>query len=70
MPTEDEDKIENSEDNSKTTGKNNVEINHPGKTVNTNTKIRVNGVDVNIYNEICSYYDKDGKFSNRIIERF
>lgn len=61
MPTEDEDKIENSEDNSKTTGKNNVEINHPGKTVNTNTKIRVNGVDVNIYNEICSYYDKDGK---------
>lgn len=70
MPTEDEDKIENSEDNSKTTGKNNVEINHPGKTVNTNTKIRVNGVDVNIYNEICSYYDKDGKLVTESLKDF
>lgn len=52
MPTENEDdsKNTNSKDN-----------NHHGKTVNTNTKIRVNGVEVNIYNEICSYYDKDGK---------
>ena len=70
MPTEDEDKIENSEYNSKTTGKNNVEINHPGKTVNTNTKIRVNGVDVNIYNEICSYYDKDGKLVTESLKDF
>ena len=70
MPTEDEEKIENSEDNTKTTDKNNVDINHPGKTVNTNTKIRVNGVDVNIYNEICSYYDKDGKLVTESLKEF
>ena len=70
MPTEDEEKIENSEDNTKTTDKNNVDINHPGKTVNTNTKIRVNGVDVNIYNEICSYYDKDGKLVTESLKDF
>lgn len=70
MPTEDEDKIENSGDNTKTTGKNNVEINYPGKTVNANTKIRVNGVDVNIYNEICSYYDKDGKLVTESLKDF
>lgn len=70
MPTEDEGKIENSEDNTKTTDKNNVDINHPGKTVNTNTKIRVNGVDVNIYNEICSYYDKDGKLVTESLKDF
>ena len=70
MPTEDEDKIENSGDDTKTTDKNNVDINHPGKTVNTNTKIRVNGVDVNIYNEICSYYDKDGKLVTESLKEF
>lgn len=70
MPTEDEEKIENSEDNTKTTDKNNVDINYPGKTVNTNTKIRVNGVDVNIYNEICSYYDKDGKLVTESLKDF
>ena len=70
MPTEDEDKIENSGDDTKPTDKNNVDINHPGKTVNTNTKIRVNGVDVNIYNEICSYYDKDGKLVTESLKDF
>ena len=70
MPTEDEGKIENSGDDTKTTDKNNVDINHPGKTVNTNTKIRVNGVDVNIYNEICSYYDKDGKLVTESLKDF
>ena len=70
MPTEGEDKIENSGDDTKTTDKNNVDINHPGKTVNTNTKIRVNGVDVNIYNEICSYYDKDGKLVTESLKDF
>lgn len=70
MPTEDEDRIENSGDDTKTIDKNNVNINHPGKTVNTNTKIRVNGVDVNIYNEICSYYDKDGKLVTESLKDF
>ena len=70
MPTEDEDKIENNGDDTKTTDKNNVDINHPGKTINTNTKIRVNGVDVNIYNEICSYYDKDGKLVTESLKDF
>lgn len=70
MPTEDEGKIENSGDDTKTTDKNNVDINHPEKTVNTNTKIRVNGVDVNIYNEICSYYDKDGKLVTESLKDF
>ena len=70
MPTEDEGKFENSGDDTKTTDKNNVDINHPGKTVNTNTKIRVNGVDVNIYNEICSYYDKDGKLVTESLKDF
>lgn len=70
MPTEDEEKIENSSDDTKATDKNNVDINHPGKTVNTNTKIRVNGVDVNIYNEICSYYDKDGKLVTESLKDF
>ena len=70
MPTEDEDRIENSGDDTKTIDKNNVDINHPGKTVNTNTKIRVNGVDVNIYNEICSYYDKDGKLVTESLKEF
>ena len=58
MPTENEDDSKN-DTNSKDNNDHN--INHPGKTVNINTKIRVNGVEVNIYNEICSYYDKDGK---------
>ena len=70
MPTEDEGKIENGGDDTKTTDKNNVDINHPKKTVNTNTKIRVNGVDVNIYNEICSYYDKDGKLVTESLKDF
>ena len=70
MPTENEDKIENSKNDTKTTDKNNVDINHPGKTVNTNTKIRVNGVDINIYNEICSYYDKDGKLVTESLKDF
>ena len=58
MPTENENDSKN-DINSK--NNNEININHPGKTVNTNTKIRVNGVEINIYNEICSYYDKDGK---------
>lgn len=58
MPTENGDDSKN-DINSK--NNNEININHPGKTVNTNTKIRVNGVEINIYNEICSYYDKDGK---------
>ena len=70
MPTEDEDKIENSKNDTKTTDKNNVDINQPGKTVNTNTKIRVNGVDINIYNEICSYYDKDGNLVTESLKDF
>ena len=70
MPTEDEDKIENSKNDTKTTDKNNVDINHPGKPINMNTKIRVNGVDVNIYNEICSYYDKDGKLVTESLKDF
>ena len=70
MPTENEDKIENSKIDTKITDKNNVDINHPGKTINTNTKIRVNGVDVNIYNEICSYYDKDGKLVTESLKDF
>lgn len=70
MPTEDEDKVENRGDDTKPTDKNNVDINRPGKTVNTNTKIRVNGVDVNIYNEICSYYDKDGKLVTESLKDF
>ena len=70
MPTEDEDKIENSKNDTKTTDKNNVDINHPGKPININTKIRVNGVDINIYNEICSYYDKDGKLVTESLKDF
>lgn len=70
MPTEDEDKIENSKNDTKTTDKNNVDINHPGKPINMNTKIRVNGVDINIYNEICSYYDKDGKLVTESLKDF
>lgn len=58
MPTENED---NSKNDTNSKDNNDHNITHPGKTVNTNTKIRVNGVEVNIYNEICSYYDKDGK---------
>lgn len=61
MPTEDEDDSKNDKNNINSVDNNETNINHPGKTVNTNTKIRVNGVEINIYNEICSYYDKDGK---------
>lgn len=61
MPTEDDDDSKNDKNNINSVDNNETNINHPGKTVNTNTKIRVNGVEINIYNEICSYYDKDGK---------
>lgn len=61
MPTEDDDDNKNDKNNINSVDNNETNINHPGKTVNTNTKIRVNGVEINIYNEICSYYDKDGK---------
>lgn len=61
MPTEDEDDSKNDKNNINSVDNNETNINHPGKTVNTNTKIRVNGIEINIYNEICSYYDKDGK---------
>ncbi len=61
MPTEDDDDSKNDKNNFNSIDNNETNINHPGKTVNTNTKIRVNGVEINIYNEICSYYDKDGK---------
>ena len=61
MPTEDDDDSKNDRNNFNSVDNNETNINHPGKTVNTNTKIRVNGVEINIYNEICSYYDKDGK---------
>lgn len=40
------------------------------KKVNINRKIRVNGVEVNIYNEICSYYDKDGKLVTESLKDF
>lgn len=61
MPTENDDDSKNDKNNINSVDNNETNINHPGKTVNTNTKIRVNGVEINIYNEICSYYDKDGK---------
>ena len=34
------------------------------------TKLHVNGVDVNIYNEIVSYYDKDGKLVTESLRDF
>lgn len=61
MPTEDDDNSKNGKNKINSVDNNETNINHPGKTVNTNTKIRVNGVEINIYNEICSYYDKNGK---------
>ena len=33
-------------------------------------KLHVNGVDVNIYNEIISYYDKDGKLVTESLKDF
>ena len=43
---------------------------HPGDTVEKRTKLHVNGVEVNIINEIVSYYDKEGKMVTESLRDF
>lgn len=43
---------------------------HPGDTVEKHTKLHVNGVEVNIINEIVSYYDKEGKMVTESLRDF
>lgn len=42
----------------------------PIETVERKGKLHVNGVEVNIYNEIVSYYDKDGKLVTESLKDF
>ncbi|MBE5820718.1 MAG: DEAD/DEAH box helicase [Clostridiales bacterium] len=45
-------------------------IPHPGEKVSKPSKLRVNGVEVNIYNEYISYYDKNGKLVTESLKDF
>lgn len=45
-------------------------IPHPGEKVSKSSKLRVNGVEVNIYNEYISYYDKNGKLVTESLKDF
>lgn len=56
--------VETTENNSKPT------IPNIEKRTQPQSKIHVNGVEVNIYNEIVSYYDKDGKLVTESLRDF
>lgn len=57
------------EENERETEKTTI-IPHPGEKVSKSSKLRVNGVEVNIYNEYVSYYDKNGKLVTESLKDF
>lgn len=70
MPIEEDDNDKNHKDSNNSIDNDEININCTRKTTNINKKIRVNGVEINIYNEICTYYHKNGKLVTESLKDF
>lgn len=64
------DDIENTDSNNSSNAPTKESVNVTFAEITESRKIHVNGVEINIFNEYCSYYDKDGKLVTESLRDF